>query len=169
MLEATSFVERVFLALRTLNKEMQLLELKQNIRSKTREDIDEQQREYFLQQQIKNIKEELGNGDGSPERHELEQKAKKKKWNEEIAKTFYKELDKLDILNPQSPDYSTQLNYLQTMVSLPWGEYTQDNLDLKRAQNTLDRDHYGMEKVKERIVEYMAVLKLRGDLKYNSS
>ena len=165
MLEATSFVERVFLALRTLNKEMQLLELKQNIRSKTREDIDEQQREYFLQQQIKNIKEELGNGDGSPERHELEQKAKKKKWNEEIAKTFHKELDKLDILNPQSPDYSTQLNYLQTMVSLPWGEYTQDNLDLKRAQNTLDRDHYGMEKVKERIVEYMAVLKLRGDLK----
>ena len=165
MLEAASFVERVFLALRTLNKELQLLELKQNIRSKTREDIDEQQREYFLQQQIKNIKEELGNGDGSPERHELEEKAKKKKWSEEIAKTFYKELDKLDILNPQSPDYSTQLNYLQTMVSLPWGEYTHDNLDLKRAQNTLDHDHYGMEKVKERIVEYMAVLKLRGDLK----
>ena len=165
MLEAASFVERVFLTLRTLNKELQLLELKQNIRSKTREDIDEQQREYFLQQQIKNIKEELGNGDGSPERHELEEKAKKKKWSEEIAKTFYKELDKLDILNPQSPDYSTQLNYLQTMVSLPWGEYTHDNLDLKRAQNTLDHDHYGMEKVKERIVEYMAVLKLRGDLK----
>ena len=165
MLEAASFVERVFLTLRTLNKELQLLELKQNIRSKTREDIDEQQREYFLQQQIKNIKEELGNGDGSPERHELEEKAKKKKWSEDIAKTFYKELDKLDILNPQSPDYSTQLNYLQTMVSLPWGEYTHDNLDLKRAQNTLDHDHYGMEKVKERIVEYMAVLKLRGDLK----
>ena len=165
MLEATSFVERVFLALRTLNKEMQLLELKQNIRSKTREDIDEQQREYFLQQQIKNIKEELGNGDGSPERHELETKALGKNWPEDVEKVFFKELDKLDMLNPQGPEYSVQMNYLQTMVNLPWGEYTHDNLDLKRAQKILDHDHYGMEKVKERILEYMAVLQLRGDLK----
>ena len=165
MLAAGSIKERVIRTLRVLHKELQLLELKQNIRSKTREDIDEQQREYFLQQQIKNIKEELGNGEGSPEKKELEDKAKNKKWPEEIANTFNKELDKLDLYNPQSPEYSVQLNYLQTMVALPWGEYTKDNLDLKRAQKILDRDHYGMEKVKERILEYMAVLKLRGDLK----
>ena len=165
MLAANSMMERVIELLKTLNKEIQLLQLKQDIRTKTREDIDEQQREYFLQQQIKNIKEELGNGEGSPERHELEEKARDKKWPEEVEKVFYKELDKLDTLNPQSPDFSVLVNYLQTMVSLPWGEYTHDNLDLKRAQKILDRDHYGMEKVKERILEYMAVLQLRGDLK----
>ena len=165
MLAANSMMERVIELLKTLNKEIQLLQLKQDIRTKTREDIDEQQREYFLQQQIKNIKEELGNGEGSPERHELEEKARGKKWPEEVEKVFYKELDKLDTLNPQSPDFSVLVNYLQTMVSLPWGEYTHDNLDLKRAQKILDRDHYGMEKVKERILEYMAVLQLRGDLK----
>ena len=148
-----------------LNRETQLLELKQNIRSKTREDLDEQQREYFLQQQIKNIKEELGNGEGSPERKELLEKAKNKKWSDEVAKTFYKEIDKLDLLNPQSPDYSIQINYLQTMVNLPWGEYTKDDLNITRAQKILDKDHYGMEKVKERILEHMAVLSLRGDLK----
>ncbi len=165
LLMANSLKERVIRTLKVLHKELQLLELKQNIRSKTREDLDEQQREYFLQQQIKNIKEELGNGEGSPERKELEKKAKDKKWPEETAKVFQKELDKLDTLNPQSPEYSVQLTYLQTMTSLPWGEYTKDNLDLKRAQRTLDHDHYGMDKVKERILEYMAVLKLRGDLK----
>ncbi len=165
LLMANSLKERVIRTLKVLHKELQLLELKQNIRSKTREDLDEQQREYFLQQQIKNIKEELGNGEGSPERKELEKKAKGKKWPEETAKVFQKELDKLDTLNPQSPEYSVQLTYLQTMTSLPWGEYTKDNLDLKRAQRTLDHDHYGMDKVKERILEYMAVLKLRGDLK----
>ena len=165
MLAANSMMERVIELLKTLNKEIQLLQLKQDIRTKTREDIDEQQREYFLQQQIKNIKEELGNGEGSPERRELEEKARDKKWPEEVEKVFYKELDKLDTLNPQSPDFSVLVNYLQTMVSLPWGEYTHDNLDLKRAQKILDRDHYGMEKVKERILEYMAVLQLRGDLK----
>jgi len=157
--------DRLFALLRVLNRETQLLDLKQNIRMKTREDLDEQQKEYFLQQQIKNIKEELGNGEGSPERHELETKAAKKKWAEDIAKIFNKELDKLDTLNPQSPEFSVQLNYLQTMVNLPWNEYTKDNLDLKRAKRVLDRDHYGMEKVKERILEYIAVLHLRGDLK----
>ena len=121
--------ERLFAALRLLHRDIQFMELKQNIRSRTREDLDEQQREYFLQQ------------------------------------TFYKELDKLDMLNPQGPEYSVQLNYLQTMVSLPWNEYTEDDIDLKRAQKVLDKDHYGMEKVKERILEYMAVLQLRGDLK----
>ena len=165
MLRADSMMERVIEVLKTLNKEIQLLQLKHDIRSKTREDIDEQQREYFLQQQIKNIKEELGNGEGSPERLELVEKAAGKKWPEEVKSTFMKELDKLDMLNPQSPEFSVQLNYLQTLVNLPWCEYTHDNLDLKRAQRILDHDHYGMEKVKERILEYMAVLQLRGDLK----
>ena len=165
LLATTNVKDRVIGTLRVLHKEMQLLELKQNIRSKTREDLDEQQREYFLQQQIKNIKEELGTGEGSPERKELEEKAKKKKWPEEIGKVFKKEIDKLDMFNPQSPEYSIQFNYLQTMINLPWGEFTKDNLDLKRAQRILNHDHYGMEKVKERILEYMAVLKLRGDLK----
>ena len=165
MLRADSTMDRVIEVLKTLNKEIQLLELRQEIRTRTREDIDEQQREYFLQQQIKNIKEELGNGEGSPERKELEEKARGKKWSEDVEKVFQKELDKLDTLNPQSPDFSVLVNYLQTLVGLPWGEYTDDNLDLKRAQKILDRDHYGMEKVKERILEYMAVLQLRGDLK----
>lgn len=165
MLAANSMKERVLVTLKTLHKELQLLELKQNIRSKTREDIDEQQREYFLQQQIKNIKEELGNGESSSEYNELKKEAKKKKWSEDVKKFFEKELEKLDTYNSQSPEYSMQVNYLQTMIALPWNEYTKDNLDLKRAQRILDRDHYGMEKVKERILEYMAVLKLRGDLK----
>lgn len=165
LISTGSIKERVIQTLRVLHKEMQLLELKQNIRSKTREDLDEQQREYFLQQQIKNIKEELGGGEGSLERKDLEEKAKSKAWPEEVDKIFRKELDKLDMFNPQSPEYSIQYNYLQTMTNLPWGEYTKDNLDLKRAQRILNHDHYGMEKVKERILEYMAVLKLRGDLK----
>ena len=165
LIATPSIKERVISTLKVLHKEMQLLEIKQNIRTKTREDLDEQQREYFLQQQIKNIKEELGKGEGSPERRELEEKAKTKKWSDDVKKVFFKELDKLDMFNPQSPEYSTQFNYLQTMINLPWGEYTKDNLDLKRAQRILNHDHYGMEKVKERILEYMAVLKLRGDLK----
>ena len=165
LISTSSIKDRVIKTLKVLHKEIQLLELKQNIRTKTREDLDEQQREYFLQQQIKNIKEELGRGEGSPERKELEQKAAKKNWSEDVAKIFRKELDKLDMFNPQSPEYSIQFNYLQTMIALPWGEYTKDNLDLKRAQRILNHDHYGMEKVKERILEYMAVLKLRGDLK----
>ena len=165
LLKTDSMTERVLMALKMLYRETQLLRLRQDIRTKTREDLDEQQREYFLQQQIKNIKEELGNGEGSPERKELLDKAAKKLWSAETAKTFHKELDKLDTLNPQSPEYSIQLTYLQTMVGLPWNEFTKDNLDLKRARRVLDHDHYGMEKVKERILEYMAVLKLRGDLK----
>ena len=160
-----SITDRVFDILKILHREIQLLELKQNIRTKTREDLDEQQREYFLQQQIKNIREELGSGEGSPERKELIDQAKQKAWPEEVEKTFYKELDKLDILNPQGPEYSVQISYLQTLVGLPWGKFTKDDLNLKRAQKILDRDHYGMEKVKERILEYIAVLSLRGDLK----
>ena len=165
MLKEDSMQERVILALRALNRDMQLLELKQNIRTRTRYDLDEQQKEYFLQQQIRNIKAELGNGEGTPERKELKAKAKKKKWSKETADYFNKEMEKLDVLNPQSPDYSTQIQYLRTMVDLPWNEYTKDDLNITRAQKILDKDHYGMEKVKERILEHMAVLSLRGDLK----
>lgn len=165
LLKANSLKTRALKMLKIIYRELQLLEIKHNIRTKTREDIDEQQREYFLQQQIKNIKEELGNGDTYPERKELLEKAKNKKWPEDVSKTFNKELDKLDILNPQSPEFSVQLTYLQTMVNLPWGYYTQDDLNLNRAEKILDKDHYGMKKVKERILEYMAVLSLRKDLK----
>ena len=165
LLACGSMLERVMETLKAVDREMQLTELKQNIRIRTREDIDEQQREYFLQQQIKNLKEELGGGEGSPERLELMEQASKKLWSDDVKRTFMKELDKLDMLNPQSPDYSIQMNYLQTMVSLPWNEYTKDDLNLKRAERILNQDHYGMEKVKERILEYMAVLSLRGDLK----
>ena len=165
LLKANSMKDRLFKLLKILHREMQLLELKHDIRTKTREDIDEQQREYFLQQQIKNIKEELTGGDSYPERKELTDKAEKKKWPEEIEEVFNKELEKLDILNPQSPEFSVQLTYLQTLVGLPWESYTQDDLNLKRAEKVLDRDHYGMKKVKERILEHMAVLSLRKDLK----
>lgn len=165
LLKTNSLKNRALKMLKILYRELQLLEIKHNIRTKTREDIDEQQREYFLQQQIKNIKEELGNGDMYPERKELLEKAQGKKWPEDVSKIFYKELDKLDILNPQSPEFSVQLTYLQTMVNLPWGTYTQDDLNLNRAEKVLDKDHYGMKKVKERILEYMAVLSLRKDLK----
>ena len=165
LLSASSIKERLFMAMKVLNREINLQNLKLNIRNKTREDIDEQQRNYFLQQQIKNLQAEIGNGESAPEKVELLKKAKTKKWPEEIARTFQKEADKLDNLNPQSPDFNVQLTYLQTLVNLPWCEYTEDDLDLKRAQRILDHDHYGMEKVKERILEYMAVLSLRGDLK----
>ena len=164
LLEADSLKERLFGTMKILNREINLQHLKADIRNKTREDIDEQQRNYFLQQQIKNMQAEIGNGD-SIEKHELLEKAGKKRWPLEIEHTFYKEADKLDNLNPQSPEFNVQLNYLQTFVSLPWLEYTSDDLNLKRAQKILDQDHYGMEKVKERILEYMAVLALRGDLK----
>ena len=164
LLQMDSIKERLFNTLRIVNREINLLTLKLDIRNKTRDDIDEQQRNYFLQQQIKNLQAEMS-GESSPEKKDLLEKAKQKKWPEEIEKFFYKECDKLDQLNQNSPDFNVQLNYLQTLVGLPWGEYTQDDLDLRRAQKILDRDHYGMEKVKERILEYIAVLSLRGDLK----
>ena len=159
-----SLKERLFSTLRIINREINLQNLKLDIRNKTRDDIDEQQRNYFLQQQIKNLQAEMGN-ENAPEKKELLEKAAKKKWPEEIKTYFYKEVEKLDQVNQNSPDFNVQLSYLQTLVGLPWGEYTKDDLDLKRAQRILDRDHYGMEKVKERILEYIAVLSLRGDLK----
>jgi len=165
LLEMESVKERLFNVMKVINREINLQNLKADIRNKTREDIDEQQRNYFLQQQIKNMQAEMGNGESSPEKYELLKKAEGKRWSAEVDKTFHKEADKLDNLNPQSPEFNIQLTYLQTLVSLPWGEYTDDDLNLKRAQKILDQDHYGMEKVKERILEYMAVLALRGDLK----
>ena len=163
LLEMESVKERLFNMMKIINREINLLNLKADIRNKTREALDEQQKNYFLQQQIKNIQAEMGNE--SPEKYELLRKAATKKWSMEIDKIFRKEVDKLDNLNPQGPEFSVQLSYLQTLVGLPWGEYTEDDLNLKRAQKILDEDHYGMEKVKERIMEHMAVLALRGDLK----
>lgn len=165
MMKEDNLVDRIYQILKVENRELQLLKIKNEINRRTHQDIDEQQREYFLQQQIKNIREELGGDQGSSDKKELVEKAKGKKWPDEIAKTFQKELDKLDTLNIQSPEYPLQLNYLQTMVDLPWSTYTKDDLDLKRARRILDKNHYGMEKVKERILEHMAVLSLRGDLK----
>ena len=164
LLTTETIKERLFGVMKIVNREINLQNLKADIRNKTREDIDEQQRNYFLQQQIKNMQAEMGNGE-SMEKRDLLRKAAEKLWPFEIEKVFHKEADKLDNLNPQSPEYNVQLTYLQTLVALPWGEYTEDDLDLKRAQKILDHDHYGMEKVKERILEHMAVLALRGDQK----
>ena len=164
LLTTTSIKERLFNVMKIVNRETELQNLKLDIRNKTRDDIDEQQRNYFLQQQIKNLQAEMGN-ESSPEKKDLLEKAMLKNWSDEVDRIFYKEIDKLDQLNPQSPDFNIQLTYLQTLVSLPWNECTEDDLRLDRAQKILDRDHYGMEKVKERILEYIAVLSLRGDLK----
>ena len=164
LLMLDSIKERVFATMRIINREINLQTLKLDIRNKTRDDIDEQQRNYFLQQQIKNLQAEMGN-ENTPEKKDLLEKAKKKKWPDDVEKFFYKEVEKLDQVNQNSPDFNVQLTYLQTLVGLPWGEYTKDDLNLQRARKILDRDHYGMEKVKERILEYIAVLSLRGDLK----
>ncbi|HNP91058.1 endopeptidase La, partial [Macellibacteroides fermentans] len=138
---------------------------KNSIQLKTHEDINQQQREYFLQQQIKTIQEELGGNINEQEIKALKAKAAKKKWSAEVAETFEKELRKLERLHPQSPDFSIQTQYVQTFVNLPWNEYSKDNFNLKHAEKVLDRDHYGLEKVKERIIEHLAVLKLKGDMK----
>lgn len=151
--------------LKVESREIQFEQLKGDIKNKTRVDLDEQQKEYFLHQQMKNIKEELGDNTESAAKASLEAKAKDKDWPDAVAKVFKKELERLDTFNPQSPEYSVQVNYLDMLVSLPWNYCTADDLDLKRAQIILDRNHYGMEKVKERILEYLAVLQLRGDLK----
>lgn len=157
--------EKAYRLLMILNRETQILELKMNIQMKTREDLNQQQREYFLQQQIRTIQEELGGNTQQIEIDNFREEAKKKKWNKEVGETFEKEVAKLERLNPQSPDYSVQFGYLQTILELPWNKYTKDNFNLKNAQKVLDRDHFGMEKVKERIIEHLAVLKLKGDLK----
>ncbi|NDV82633.1 endopeptidase La [Bacteroides sp. 51] len=165
LINMDSLRDRTFRLLEILNREVQLMELKASIQMRAREDIDQQQREYFLQQQIKNIQEELGGNTQDQEIEELRKKARAMKWPFEVATTFDKEVAKLERTHPQSPDYSIQLNYLQTMLGLPWGIYTVDNLNLTQAEKTLNKDHYGLEKVKERILEHLAVLKLKDDMK----
>lgn len=157
--------ERAFKLLSILNRESQYATLKRNIQNRTREDIDQQQKEYFLQQQIKNIQSELGDDSQNDDVREIMEKAKWLKMPDKVAATFNREVEKLKHINMQSPDYNVQLNYLQTLVSLPWGKDTKDNLNIKNAERILNRDHYGMEKVKERILEHLAVLRVRQDMK----
>ena len=160
---------RATLLLKFFKFEFKLAKMRQNIEAKTHADLNRQQREYFVNQEIRNLQAELGNTDEFSNKFEdlnlLRAQGKTKKWSPSVAELFEKEIMKLSRINAQSPDYNVQLNYLQTMLQLPWGEYTQDNLDLKRAQRFLDEDHYGMEKVKERIMEHLAVLKLKADKK----
>lgn len=165
LLAQDSLKDRIIEGLKVIHKEIELQKLQSKIRQKTHMDLNEQQKEYFLQQQLKNIRAELGGNDNNPEKKELREKAAKKKWKDSVKATFDKEFAKLDTLNQQSPDYSIQINYLQTLVDLPWDEYTEDDLGLKRAKKILDKDHYGMEKVKERILEFLAVRSLRSDSK----
>lgn len=157
--------DRAYRLLFILNREYQLVELKASIQMKTHEDINQQQKEYFLQQQIKTIQEELGGNINDLEIRELREKASHKKWPAAVAEIFEKEVRKLERLHPQSPDFSIQTQYVQAIINLPWNEYSKDNFNLVHAQKVLDRDHYGLEKVKERIIEHLAVLKLKGDMK----
>lgn len=157
--------ERALQTLRYMNLELQKLELKNDIQSKVRFDLDQQQREYFLHQQMKTIQEELGGVSHDQEIDEMRQKGKAKKWNDKTKAHFDKELAKLQRMNPQVAEYATQRNYLELMLELPWNEYSKDNFDLKRAEKILHRDHYGLDDVKKRIIEYLAVLKLRNDMK----
>ena len=165
LLEADSLRDRGIMLLENLVQEMQLLELKNELQSKVKTDLDQQQREFMLLQQMKTIQNELGDNPQEKEIEEFREKAKDKKWTEEVQEVFDKELDKLQRLNPAAAEYSVQVNYLQTFVDLPWGEFTRDNLDLEHAKNVLDEDHYGLEEVKERILEHLAVIKLKGNLK----
>jgi len=165
LLEIRNLQERALATLKYMNVELQKLELKNDIQSKVRSDMDQQQREYFLHQQMKTIQEELGGVSYDEEIQEMRARAKKKKWNEKIGAHFDKELSKMQRMNPQVAEYSIQRNYLDLFLDLPWDEFSKDKFDLKRAQKILDRDHYGLEDVKRRIIEYLAVLKLRNDMK----
>ncbi|MGM9479380.1 endopeptidase La [Pedobacter sp. GSP4] len=165
ILEMDKLQERAQKVMELLMVELQMLELRNQIQSKVRTDLDKQQRDYFLNQQLKTIQEELGGNSADLEFDALQEKAKKKKWSKAVADHFDKELDKLGRMNPAAPDYSVQLNYLELLLDLPWSEFTKDNFDLKRAQRILDKDHFGLEKVKQRIIEYLAVLKLKRNMK----
>ncbi len=164
MLEMGNLRKRAEMVMELLTQELQMLELKNQIQSKVRTDLDKQQRDYFLNQQLKTIQEELGNS-SDLEFEALQARGKKKKWNASVTQHFNKELEKLGRMNPAAPDYSIQMNYLELLLDLPWNEFTKDNFDLKRAQRVLDKDHFGLEKVKQRIIEYLAVLKLKRDMK----
>lgn len=165
LLEAPGLIERARMLLEMLIKEQQMVDLKNEIQSKVRTEIDQQQREYFLHQQLRTIQEELNGEDGLDEEETMRDRAKSKKWSKEVGDLFDRELRKLERLNPSMSEYSVQLNYLELMLELPWGEFSKDNLDLKRAKKHLDADHFGLDDVKDRILEYLAVLKLKGDLK----
>ena len=165
MLEIFDLKERSKNLLENLSKELQMLELKNQIQNKAKSDIDRQQREYYLHQQMKTIQEELGTDEFEQEIEEMRKRAKDQKWSEAVSKTFEKELSKLERMNPNAAEYSVQTNYLEVLLDLPWGTVTEDKFDLKKAQEILDRDHHGLDKVKERIIEHLAVLKLKGNMK----
>lgn len=165
LLEIKSLSQRALATLKHMDLEMQKLSLKNDIQSKVRNDLDQQQREYFLHQQMKTIQEELGGVSYEAEIEEMRAKAKSKNWNDKVGEHFEKELTKMSRMNPQVAEYSIQRNYLELFLDLPWNEFSEDQFDLKRAQKILDRDHYGLEDVKQRILEYLAVLKLRNDMK----
>ncbi|MEN9323012.1 MAG: Lon protease 2 [Bacteroidota bacterium] len=165
LLAMNTLKERALETLRFMNVELQKLELKNDIQSKVRFDLDQQQREYFLHQQMKTIQEELGGVSQEQELDEMRQKAKTKKWDEKTKTHFEKELSKMQRMNPQAPDFGIQRNYLELFLELPWNEFSKDNFDLKHAQKILDRDHFGLEDVKKRMIEHLAVLKLRNDMK----
>mgnify|MGYP002817406098 FL=1 len=165
VLEKDNLKERALLTLKNLNKELQKLQLRNDIQSKTRSDLDQKQREYYLNQQLKTIQEELGGVNNDAELDEMRIQARSKKWTKEVGKIFDKELARLRRMNPQMAEYGVQRNYLELMLELPWGIFSNDKFNLKQALKILDRDHFGLEKVKERIIEHLAVLKLRGDMK----
>ena len=165
MLEVANLRERAKMVMQHLTVELQMQELKNQIQSKVRVDLDKQQRDYFLNQQLKTIQEELGGNSPDLEIENLRGRAAKKKWSKEVAEHFTKEVDKANRMNPAAADYSVQVNYLELLLDLPWNDFTKDNFDLKRAQRILDKDHYGLDKVKKRIIEYLAVLKLKHNMK----
>ena len=165
LLEELDIKKRSYMVLEHLSMETEVLKIRNEIQSKVRHDIDKQQREYFLNQQIRTIQDELGDNPQEQEVEELQRRASEKKWNEKVALIFQKELNKLQRMNPQGAEYTVQLNYLDMLLELPWGEFSVDDLDLKRAEKILNRDHFGLEDVKRRILEYLAVLKLKGDMK----
>lgn len=165
LLEINDITEFATALLQLLTNELQMVELKQQIQTKVRVDMDKQQREYFLNQQLRTIQEELGGTPNEQDVKGLTEKAAKKKWSKEVADVFQKELQKLQRINPQSADYGVQHNYLEYLVELPWNEYTKDNFDLEHAQKVLDKDHFGLDKIKDRIIEHLAVLKLKNDMK----
>lgn len=165
LLRENKLKNRALKLLELLNKQIDLLKIKDDIQQKVRTEIDQQQREYYLNNQLKTIQEELGINNNLQEFNELRQQAKDKIWSKHVAETFEKELQKLERTNPNSPDYNIQLSYVKFLIELPWGETSKDNLDLNHAKKTLDADHFGLEQVKERIIEHLAVLKLKGDMK----
>jgi ATP-dependent Lon protease len=165
MLEQLDLKKRVEMVMEHLSMEIQMLEMRNEIQSKVRRDLDRQQREYFLHQEIKTIQDELGDNPQAQDVEDMRARAESKKWDEKVAKIFNKELERFQRMNPQGAEYSVQLNYLDLLLELPWGEYSTDKLDLKRAAKILDKDHYGLEDVKKRILEYLAVLKLKGNMK----